>query len=700
MADFFISASKFPDPPEGKIAVFKDLSGGLNLWQAEYRMDADQSPEMKNLWWRDGLLTCRDGQEYVSEVPLDTGFCCYEGLFWGYMVAHIGDGLYAALPSGRMELKKLCDGITRERGTFVRYQDALIYKTKGIFKKIVCDEEGLKAQDVEAYVPITVINCTPEGSGDLYQPENRLSPGKTVWYNAARTTHSVSMTAGNFTKAFTYEPADAEPVASVEQVYVDTTLQDASGYSVSEDRKTISFASAVSADSIVTVVYTVAVRQYSLPVEQVDAIEKIVVDEEEVTDFTADLEKGTITFQTAPAVQDPPVNNTVKITYRKENKESYDAIMDCRYACAYGGTGGAVLVLAGSSAQPNAYFWNGSHTAMDMGYFPMSYYNLAGDELEPVTAFGQQAGALIVFKEHAVGKCRLSTVTIDERASLTLDYTPIHAAYGCDLPWTVRLVQNNLVWCSTYAGVCRLEDTTPALENEVQCISRNILGCDTRPGLLHAVAQAQTVCAMEDGDRYWVVADGEAFVWDHAISSASKPSWFYFTNIGAVSFCTAHTAAPSSRDGLCYTGARPVYHLDAQGRISRFVRTFRDHGGAIEKVYTFPAQDFGDINRRKHVKKLLLATRCDTDTVIDLQYSTDHADRKDLTPVRCHSHRLAPRNLSFRFLGVRRFAHVAVRVPGCRYVRYFSLRLSNNEPGCDMSVVTAQMFADLVMKER
>lgn len=700
MADFFISSSKFPDPPEGKVATFQDLSGGLNLWQLSYRMDADQSPEMKNLWWRDGLLTCRDGQEYVSETVLEQGFCCYERLFWGYMIAHIGDGLYAAKPSGQMELKKLCSGIARSRGTFVRYRDALIYKTKGTFKTINFDGTDFQVEDVQGYVPVTVINCTPEGSGDLYQPENRLSAKKTVWYTACRNTHSVSFVSEKMTRVFSYTTPDGSPVASVEQVYVNTTLQDPSDYSLSEDFQTVTFPVSVEEKSIVTVVYTVGERTYKLPVDQVDSIVSILVDEEEVTEYTADLEKGIITFQVAPPVQDPPVNNTVKITYSKENKESYDAIMDCRYACAYGGTGGAVLVLAGSEAQSNAYFWNGSHTAMDVGYFPMPYYNLAADTLEAVTGFGHQAGHLIVFKEHAVGKCSLNSVTVDGRASLTLDYTPINAAMGCDLPWTIRLVENNLVWCSTYAGVCRLEDTTPAMENEVRCISRNVLGCDERPGLLDATAKAETVCAMDDGDRYWVVADGKAYVWDHAISTAAKPSWFYFDNIGAVSFCTAETQAPSSMDGLRYTGARPIYHLDKQGRVSRFVRTFRDYGGAIEKVYTFPAQDFGELERRKHIKKLLLTTRSDTDTVIRLQYDTDHGTWQDLTPIRSYSYRLLPRNLSFRYLGVRRFAHVSVRVPRGRYVRYFSLRLTNNEPGCDMSLVSAQMFADLVIKER
>ena len=700
MAKQFVSASSFPDPPKGKVANFKNLAGGLNLWELDYRMDANESPDMKNLWWCDGLLTCRDGQEYVSSQVLGKGYCCAEQLYWGYMAAHIGDGLYAAIPGSEMTLQKLCDGIPEVRGTFFRYQDALMYKTKGAYKKILWDGEKLTAEDVQAYVPVTVINCTPEGSGDLYQPENRLSPQKTVWFNASVTVHSVVFEAASYTKKFTYRTADGEPVVSVEQVYVDTTLQEESAYTLSGDQLTLSFEEAIKEGSSITVVYTVGVREYQLPVEQVESIDKVLVDEQEVTDYTADLEKGTITFASAPAVQGPPVNNTVKITYTKENPEAYSAVMDCRYATTYGGTGGAVIVMAGSEAQPNAYFWNGSHTAMDMGYFPMSYYNLAGDNLENVTGFGQQAGYLVVFKEHAVGRCQMTSTTIDDRAYLALDYTPVNAAIGCDLPWTIRTVENNLVWCNTYTGVCRLETTTAALENQVVPISRNILGCDARPGLLRAVRDGEIVCALDDGDRYWVVAGGEAYLWDYTISSASDPSWFYFTNIPAVDFFRADTVPTAADDGLSYTGARRIYHLDAQGRISRFVRTFRDYGGAIEKVYQFATQDFGELERQKHIKKLILTTRCDTDTVIELEYATDHGTRIDPMPVRSYSWRLLPRNLAFRFLGIRRFAQVAVRVPGCRYARWFSLRLCNCEPGCDLSIVSAQVYADLVIRER
>ena len=73
---FLISTAQFPDPPREKTVIFKNLSGGLNLLELDYRMDADESPEMQNLWWRDGLLGCRDGQVYLTEQALGLGLCC------------------------------------------------------------------------------------------------------------------------------------------------------------------------------------------------------------------------------------------------------------------------------------------------------------------------------------------------------------------------------------------------------------------------------------------------------------------------------------------------------------------------------------------------------------------------------------------------------------------------------------------------
>ena len=694
---FAVELSAMPSPEKEKVAAYGALSGGLNLWELDYRMDADQSPEMKNLWWRDGLLGCRDGQEYVWQQPLGKGLCCYEGLFWDHWVAHIGDSLYGGRPGTDPAPVKLCDGLPEVRGSFLRYGDVLLYKTAGAYKRLRW-ENGLVAEDVPVYTPVTVINCGTDGSGDLYQPENRLCAKKTVWYNAAEEVRSAGFTTA-MSKAYTLQPKDAEPVTAIRQVYLSDVLLDPTAYTVSEDKLTVTLREQPSTGKTLGVFYSVGQRVYTLPVTEVDAIDEVLVDGKAVTDYTADLQAGTVTFAVAPPVQDPPVNNTVHITYSKENPDAEKSIMDCRYGAVFGGTGGAVLVLAGSENQPNACFWNGSHIHMDAGYFPMEYYNLVGDSLEPVTGFGKQAGYLVVFKERSVGRCVLGAADLEGRAYLTMDYTPINAAVGCDLPWTIRLVENNLVWCNTYGGVQLLRDTTAAMENTVVCISRNVAGCDSRPGLLADLQKAEQVCALEDGERYWVCTGDHAYVWDHRLSEFRKPSWFFFTNIPAVSFFQGDSQPLTGDGDAPFTGVRRVYHLDSQGRTSRFVRSFRDYGGAIEKVYRFAALNFGSYERRKHIRKVILTTRSDTDSVIHVEYETDYERRRELTPIVCFGWRLVPRNLAYRFLGQRKFAHVAVRTPCCRGVRHFSMRLENREAGCDLSVVSAQVHFRLAGKE-
>lgn len=103
------------------------------------------------------------------------------------------------------------------------------------------------------------------------------------------------------------------------------------------------------------------------------------------TDYTVDLEKGAVTFTSAPPGDESarPEPTPVKITYTKENTAAKKARDGLRYAAVYGGGNSVVLVLAGSEEQPNAYFWNGNHTVMDAAYFPISQYNLAATGPKP-----------------------------------------------------------------------------------------------------------------------------------------------------------------------------------------------------------------------------------------------------------------------------------------------------------------------------
>lgn len=638
----YVKLSSYPDPPKVYRLDFPKLTGGLNLWELDYRLDADQSPNMKNLWWQDGVLQCRDGQVYLSSgTTLGVGYTCYNVLFFGRAFFHIGAKLYYADPEAdNFALTELTAGVPEKRGTFFRYLDWLYYKNEGGFFQIAYDPDSetpftaAKMTD-KAYVPVTVMNADPDtGAGSTYQPENRLSPDKTMWYNAK---------------------ANA--------------------------------------------------KVYHLPLKPVDSVVKVVVDGVEKTpetDYTVDAEAGTVTFTTAPPVTDPATNNTVKITYRKANPDALAAVMNCKYATAAGGDRSLCILLAGCPAQPNAVFWNANDSlSMNQGYFPVTNYNLVGATMDPVTGFGKQYSDIIVLKEHSVGKLEYSIQEVDGRNSISFTYANINDKVGCDLPWTIQLIENNLVFCNTYQGVHVLRSSSAAYENNVECISRNVngsvsVGLDEyhMKGLLYDLQHAQDpgqITSHDDDNRYWLCVGGAVYLWDYVLSSFSDPSWFYLTDIPAVA--------------LFGDDAHRTHHLDAQGRVTRFGRYFSDYGAGIEKVYQFPVSYFGDYSRLKDIVSVIISTRSDTETVIGIRYDTDYETRDDKTEIVTWSWTWMNLDLTANILGyynlsAPRYAKVAKRRPGCRHIRHFTMTLSNNIPGEDLAIVSAQVYYKFQGKER
>lgn len=617
-----VKLSSLPSPPTQYSITFPRLDGGLNTWEVDYRLAADESPEMKNLWWKDGALCCRDGQIRLTGEHIGTGYSAYERLFWEHGFFHIGDRLYCAAltdpdaASGSVALRQLCSGVEENRGTWFRYGDCLYYKNRGGYFRITYDEDnGFTAENVPAYCPVILINTDPTtAAGDSYQPENRLSAQKTVWYS---------------------------------------TVQ--------------------------------GVTTYQLPVKNVQSVDCVSVDDETLTEGTGyrvNLAEGTVSFVKEPTHHNPVVVNSVKITYSVRNEDAYRSIMDCQCAIVYGGNQNLCVVMGGSTAQPNAFFWCGSHTVMDPGYFPMTQYNLAGATQEAITGFGKQQNMLVIFKEHSVGRCSMGTTeTASGRVLLTMNYASINSRVGCDLPHTIALVGNNLVFCNREQGVHWITDSSSAYENNIVAISRKV-----NNSLLPLIRGAESIVSMDDGSRYWVVADGEVYAWDYSLSTYSDPSWFYFDHIAGIAFLTSD--------------AEDHYHLGADGSVSVMRRVFADYGNAIDKKYRFAAQNMGNYDRLKDVTEVILTLRGETDTQVEIEYTTDHEVRCDCTPIRSLSWCLTPRSLSYRALGVHRFAVTARRRPCCRHVRHFTMTLRNNEVGMDMSLVSAQIFYQFHGRDR
>ena len=606
-----------PDPRTDYTVNFQNLNGGLNIQELEYRLKNDESPAMKNLLWREGVLCCRDGQEWATSGTgvSGAGIAMYERPFYDYLVAHIGKKLYAYNTKGtNPDWEELFDFTTDHgRGTFFHYYDKLYYKCPGRYIEIVYDSTNvglkLEADDVDGYIPVILLNTDPQtASGDMYQPENRIQAAKTVCYNA-----------------------------------------------------------------------TAGVSDYYLPVKPVDSVDSVEVDGVTLTagtDYTVNLTDGMVSFTNEPPVHNPPVNNTVVITYSKANTDAYNSVMDCPYAATYGGSGDLCVVVGGCPAQPNAIFWNGNNIAMDATYFPVSQYQLCGDTDDRITGFGKQQSFLVIFKERSIGRVKQDTQTVDERLVIDMPYTAINDKIGCDLPYSIQLIDNNLVWCNTEQGVHFLKDSSYAYENNVECISKKVNGGPTKEGLLAEVRRTSPV-SLDDTKRYWLCTGDHVWVWDYETTNQKDPSWYFLTNIKAVAFASFYD---------------DVWHLNADGRLTHFKRNFEDYGGPIDKSYRFATQYFGGYDRLKNVNSVIIVMRPETDTVAQLTYITDYEQRVDLTSLSHLSWRLVPRNLRFRYLAGIGFGAAFRRKPMCRRVRHFAMQLDDNIAGHELSIVSAQIF--------
>ena len=84
----YTSLRDSPAPKKEYVLDYSNLCGGINLWDPDYRLKPNESPEMKNLLWRNGMLCSRKGQIYLNSTMLGLGIAAYPR-FWHGHILHI-----------------------------------------------------------------------------------------------------------------------------------------------------------------------------------------------------------------------------------------------------------------------------------------------------------------------------------------------------------------------------------------------------------------------------------------------------------------------------------------------------------------------------------------------------------------------------------------------------------------------------------
>ena len=220
--------------------------------------------------------------------------------------------------------------------------------------------------------------------------------------------------------------------------------------------------------------------------------------------------------------------NNLTITASKTSSGDMAKICGMRFNTWYGGDasglrGGTRLFVSGNPEYPNLVHWSDVNNPL---YFPEGNFKYVGGDSQKVTAFGKQGNMLVVFKERETYRLGFQSreVTADQTKSgiyITQDYilsvVPINAYIGCDIPNTIQLCANNLVWMNTNGKVYMLASSNQWSENTVRELSLNV----ESKIALHTSAEIAAASAADYDGHYYLLIGKNVYVMDYRSGSFS-----------------------------------------------------------------------------------------------------------------------------------------------------------------------------------
>lgn len=397
----------------------------------------------------------------------------------------------------------------------------------------------------------------------------------------------------------------------------------------------------------------------------------------EGTDFTVNRTTGVVTFTVAPTLG----TDNLLITAYKTDLVAKVSILANRYAITFGGNNDTRVFLAGSGT---TYYYSG---LQDPSYWPENQYNNCGSDDSAITGFGKQYDTLVVFKEHSIYAVTYSVS--DDGSSVGFPLAPLNDSIGCDMPYTIQLVDNCLTWCTTDAGVFRLvSEVAIKDEKNVKPISKNINGTRFRNGLLqNSKEDLQSAVSIDFWGMYWLCVGDKVYCWDYTTApyintgdltgDQTRTAWFPLDNINA----------------NCFIGVdNDLYYGDPLGNVIHFINNYADFGEPINSYFQTKVTDFGVFDWYKYIIDVRFDSRTDVRTNITVEYIYDQNSRIDNKIETVFSFRWDTFNWAAFTWGVVRFAKTFHKRPKVRNTVYFSVKFSNNEIGQNLSLLNVNFL--------
>ncbi len=497
-------------------------------------------------------------------------------------------------------------GIADAPGTFVEFGDTLYYMDGAEIWEIT-PEFGVAP--IEPYAPVVMMNARPDLSeSDDGEAYNLIGGGFTVKYN------------GNGTSA-TYK---------LPQTGLDSTA--------------------------VKITAGIASAPYTKELTQ-------------GTHFTVDQAAGTVNFAGGSSPHGAPMigTNNVVITAYKTTAGNREKIAGCKVAVRFGGeaagvVGGTRVFVMGNPAYPYHYWRSdlGMHVSAGMRYFPDMSEEVLDQNSEPITAAAKMSSQLVIFKENSIFAVGYSFDGKDV-------YYPVrecNSAIGCDMPGSVQLIDNNLVFAHSRSGVHILAGTNTELENIVKPLSANI------NNLLLRESGLKNACSFDHDRYYWLCVNGRVYLWDYDTTpyynyadydkAQKRLAWYRFDAIHAHVFF--------ARERLYCGGANGIV---------QFTPSRNDFGKAFAAYFKSKAFDLGSPEELKTFVALYPSFATDgniyvivsvgnekTDTYMQRKYDMRSFDWRNFSWAAFAWSRIKFTQTQVMRLNMRKAAYLQVKVSG------------------------------------
>lgn len=390
----------------------------------------------------------------------------------------------------------------------------------------------------------------------------------------------------------------------------------------------------------------------------------------EGTDFTVNRTTGQVTFTTAPVTG----TDNVVITAYKTDSVGLGVILACKYTTTFGGDNDSRVFMAGDST---TYYYSG---LLDPTFFPENQYNNAGVDSTFIYGFGKQYNVLVVFKERSMYSVTYSFDGTTVRFPMAL----LSDSVGCDMPYTIQNINDQLVWCNTYSGVQILVSTLIKDEKDIHPLSENINGTLQASGLLtQTKTDLQNATTIDFYGMYWLCVGSKVWAWDYSITpfvnsgdqynDQRRLAWFPFDTINANCFFGV--------DQDLYYGDRTL------GQFIHFINSYKDFGNSINAYWKSKLLDFDKFDWTKVVLEIRARTKSDTYTTVTSTYFWDDGSRIDPTLDTVSTFKWDNFHWNLFAWRVVNFARTITKRPKIKGTVHFGIEFSNNIAGHNLSVL-------------